>query len=265
MTTSTSLESPVPSPRFPPSARDFLAYERLVLNTLSTRQVAEELKISQTRVRQIVRRVADWLEENLPATSETRQASELRLAQHIASDRLTRYLEGANCAWERTHESKYMTTILRLITALSKLPAHPGTLAALAADVSENVVLSRCEGQEAADALHSQSPSPAKPVSTPHPSLGDCSPSPIPAPTFNAKDAPTPPLSPIPTTPSTTPNTATQSARQAFLSPAHLAVEDPDSPTITELKITPQSLGLTQSKHSSRRDRRRLQRLSAKK
>ena len=35
----------------PPSGRDFLVYQRLVVESASTRAVAEEIGISQTRVR----------------------------------------------------------------------------------------------------------------------------------------------------------------------------------------------------------------------
>ena len=47
--------------RLPPSGRDYRVYQRVVVDGASTWKTAEELKISQTRVRQIVRRVAEWL------------------------------------------------------------------------------------------------------------------------------------------------------------------------------------------------------------
>jgi len=117
-----------------PSPRDLLAYERIIIDGATTRQAAEELKISQTRVRQLVHRVADWLEKNLPAANESRQAAQIRLALHIAAERLHRYLNEAQLAWQQTRETKYLTVIIRLLTALSKIPAHPQTLLALADD-----------------------------------------------------------------------------------------------------------------------------------
>ena len=53
--------------KLPPSGRDFLVYQRIVVDSASTRTVAEEVRISQTRVRQIVLRVMQWLVETLPA------------------------------------------------------------------------------------------------------------------------------------------------------------------------------------------------------
>src|SRR5262245_48854670 len=137
---------------FPPSARDLLAYERLIIDGYSTRQAAEELNISQTRVRQIVRRVADWLAENLPAQDETHQAAQIRLAQHIASERLQRYTCECDRAWQRTHEIKYLSILIRLLTAQSKLPAHPLTLLSLATDEDLSDALPASGGREPTEA-----------------------------------------------------------------------------------------------------------------
>ena len=70
------------TPPLPPSGRDFLAFQRIILDDASTRQVAAELKISQTRVRQVARRVLHWLEETLPQDTELTMAARLRLGQH---------------------------------------------------------------------------------------------------------------------------------------------------------------------------------------
>ena len=120
--------------QLPPSGRDFLAYQRLVVEGASTRQVADELKISQTRVRQIVERVSHWLTQTLPPKADATDAAYLQLAQHVAADRL-QYLYGqAMHGWRLTSESKYAGVILRVINAHARLPVIPGTLEALAAD-----------------------------------------------------------------------------------------------------------------------------------
>src|SRR5437870_6403172 len=118
----------------PPTGRDFLAYQRLVVDAASTRTVAAELNISQTRVRQIVRRVLDWLQQTLPEDTETSQAGQLRVARYIAADRLERYYCEANRAWEQTGQAKYANVVLKVLAALTKLPAMAGTIEALAMD-----------------------------------------------------------------------------------------------------------------------------------
>ncbi len=308
-------EPRIPSP-LPPSPRDFLAYERIIIDGFSTRQAAEELKISQTRVRQLVRKVADWLAENLPAHNETRQAAQLRLAQHIAADRLHRYLSEVEHAWQRTRETKYLSPIIRLLTALSKIPAHPHTLLALvpetlrdnlpasggrqptdvepATHLQESAPLwpvsdratTPTEGLPAASgptppsASHGRSTSPQiqnpqSPIQNPSPPpTRACSPQPNNAQARDAQNSPSQPVTPnhTNTSPNRRPHTTT--ARQTFLTPAHpagatgmLPLLSPDpipKSTITQLQLTPQSINLSTPKHSSRRDRRRLQRLLAK-
>src|SRR5947208_13774183 len=73
-------------PMLPPTARDFDIHHLSLVEKVSTRTIADKHGISQTRVRQIVKRVAQWLSESLPAESEAADAATLRLAQHIAAD-----------------------------------------------------------------------------------------------------------------------------------------------------------------------------------
>ena len=63
---------------------------------------------------------------------------------------------------------------------------------------------------------------------------------------------------------------AKSAARRAFFAPAHPATTNGNNEPITELKITPETLGFTTKNQSSnkplsRRDRRRLRRLAASK
>ena len=74
--------------RLPPSGRDYGVYRRVVVDGASTWKTAEELKISQTRVRQIVRRVAEWLAQTFPSDADLTEEALLRLGQHVAADRL---------------------------------------------------------------------------------------------------------------------------------------------------------------------------------
>jgi len=120
--------------QLPPSSRDFHVYERIVVESASTRTVAEEVKVSQTRVRQIVRRVMQWLVETLPADDDLSGAAKLRVGQHIAADRLERFYCEANRAWTQTTQPKFANLCLRVIAAQLKVSAFPGTLEALAMD-----------------------------------------------------------------------------------------------------------------------------------
>src|SRR6478609_2277731 len=145
----------------PPSARDFLAYSRIVVDAASTRTVAEELKISQTRVRQVVKRVLDWLHETLPAHSEADDAARLNLAQHIAADRLQNFYGIASRSWQQTGETKYANLAIKVLLAQTKLPALPGTLEALSADALLGPLddLDACaEEKEPEPILHPQPP-----------------------------------------------------------------------------------------------------------
>ena len=121
----------------PPSGRDFLVYQRIVVDGASTRVVAGETNISQTRIRQIAQRVTHWLADNLPKPTETEDAAYLRLAQHIAADRLQFLYGEAMHGWRATHEAKYAGVTLRITAAHGKMPVIPGTLDALAADALE--------------------------------------------------------------------------------------------------------------------------------
>jgi len=264
----------------PPSARDFEIYQRLMLDGASTRQVASDCSLSQTRVRQIVSRVAHWMAQSLPPSSEAMDASYLRLAQHIAADRLQFLYGEAMHGWRATHQAKFTGVILRVTAALGKLPAIPGTLDALLADALEGPLPD--DDTLARSASAGKQP-PSSETSTAHkpcsdlepgtldssPPSEDCSPRPISVPPATPTRLPATTVTPShPMTSSDMPP-AKSAARRAFLSPArpessrHTPCAAADAPAaITELKITPQTLGFTTQKPMSRRDRRRLRRLA---
>src|SRR5947209_6315992 len=76
-----------PSRKLPPTDRDFEIYEAIHVAGLSTYCQANKFKISQTRVRQIVRRVVEWLGEVLPPQTKVAKEQETHLARQIAADR----------------------------------------------------------------------------------------------------------------------------------------------------------------------------------
>jgi hypothetical protein len=262
----------------PPSARDFQIYQRLTLEGASTRQAAADFSLSQTRIRQIVERVTHWLAETLPKPTETEDAAYLRLAQHIAADRLQFLYSEAMHGWRATHQAKYAGVIFRITAAHAKMPVSPGTLDALVADALEGPlpddfswrVGPACEASDGPPAREDEAP--AEPP-TARPSTFDLRPSAPPSPP-PPRDCSTSAQKPpadiaLPAARSTTTSAAaTTSAgrngdraapRRAFLAPAQPLPPAGDSP-ITELKITPQNLGLSMQRKLSRRERRKLRR-----
>jgi hypothetical protein len=132
-------DSPIPSRKLPPSQRDFEIYEEVHIQQRSTWQAALRHDISQTRVRQIIRRVVEWLSEVLPPQAKVAREQELYLARQIAADRFQHQLEEVASLWQETREPKYAGIRLRLTTAQARLGVVGGVAAGLAADAIEGL------------------------------------------------------------------------------------------------------------------------------
>jgi hypothetical protein len=281
----------------PPSGRDFLAYQRIVVDAASTRTVAEELKISQTRVRQIVRRFIDWLQSALPPDAEVTEAYQLRVGRYIAADRLERYYIQANRLWEQTGQAKYLSAILRILNAQTKIPAMSGTIEALAMDAiigplpDEEVQSPKPQVQSAVNRLRPETPSASATLDTGPRTLDlgppprDCSPKTASRPVAAESVPQSAAVSPSLSISSDEVRGGQATARRTFFAPAQCAIKPigaglltaPKPPTaglalaskpsadVAELKITPETLGVSSTKHTSRRERRRLRRLMASK
>jgi len=157
----------------PPTSRDFLVYERIIIERATTRQAAEEVGLSQTRVRQIVHRVEEYLAGTLATEDrEGLDRGRLRLAQCVAADRLHELYGEALERWRATQETKYFTVVLRLIAAQAKLSAQPFTLAALAADALEGPLPQEPPANAAGIADISAAETPLEPATPP---IEDCS------------------------------------------------------------------------------------------
>src|SRR6185436_700362 len=133
--------------KLPPSGRDFQVYQRVIVDAASTRQAASEFSLSQTRVRQVVQRVSEWLTPELPAASKEQAQVQLWLARNVAADRLQGLYGEAMSRWRKLHDTKNFGMALRVITAQSKLPALPGLLEGLAADASQGPLDSAVESR----------------------------------------------------------------------------------------------------------------------
>jgi hypothetical protein len=125
--------------KLPPTERDFEIYEAVHVAGCSTYSQALKHQISQTRVRQIVCRVVEWLSEVLPPQAKVAKEQETHLARQIAADRFLHQLEEATTFWDQTRELKYAGLRIRLTTAQARLGVVGGRLDGLAADAIEGI------------------------------------------------------------------------------------------------------------------------------
>src|SRR5690349_1373993 len=72
----------------PPAARDFEAYRLVKVERQSTRAVAKLLHLSQTRVCQVVSRVAEYLVETTQPDDDTRREQQLAVARQVAAEQI---------------------------------------------------------------------------------------------------------------------------------------------------------------------------------
>ena len=114
--------------RQPPSARDIEVFRHVQLLGNSTWSTAERFQISQTRVRQIISRVRQWLAENLPEQTDEQREGELRLAQHLAAERMQTLYCQTMTDWNQTHDSKSLRHTLRVTAAMARMGIVAGKL-----------------------------------------------------------------------------------------------------------------------------------------
>ena len=122
--------------KLPPSERDFEIFFAVAFQSVSTRRVAELHHLSQTRVRQLVTLVGDWVADNLPDWGEADLKKQVRLAQHVAANRLEHQHEEAMLHWEAESDPKYLRQATRIALAQARLGVVAGRIHALAADVT---------------------------------------------------------------------------------------------------------------------------------
>ena len=139
----------------PPSGRDFEAYCQVSIHGATTRETAQSLQISQTRVCQIVRKVSGFLKETVPLEAGEEDSKQLRqsriaIAEYVAGARvdflygkalrawdsslgeqkIAREVSGGNCPPVKTITTKtscgdirYLLAAARLAVFSSRLPA----------------------------------------------------------------------------------------------------------------------------------------------
>ena len=143
--------------KLPPSGRDFDVFEHVVVGGGTTRGVAHEFQISQTRICQVLERVRDWIDEIAPGAGDKQVSSkQLQLAVGLAADRLDHLYSQAMTGWrssegeaERIHitgysqrvttrttshgDTRYLAVAARIALLRSKLASLGVTTQALAA------------------------------------------------------------------------------------------------------------------------------------
>jgi hypothetical protein len=149
------------SRKLPPTERDFEIYEAVHVCNCSTWSQARKHQISQTRVRQVIRRVVEWLGEVLPPQAKVAREQEVHLARQIAADRFQRQLEEATTFWNQTREMKYAGLRIRLTTAQARLGVVGGLIDGLAADAIEGIPVPVWQPPAEADREHVAPPEPA--------------------------------------------------------------------------------------------------------
>jgi len=152
--------------RRPPSGRDFEVFEAVILGGKSTREAAEQFRVSQTRVCQLVERVRDWQAEVLPAESDSDERR-LRLAKILAAGRLDHLYGEMMQAWRRSQGEMKKTRSSRFgddVTTTFFSPGDPKyalaamrlATAAAALGVFGGLACPPEEGEEAFEAGHSE-------------------------------------------------------------------------------------------------------------
>jgi len=255
---------------FPPSVRDFDVHRRIVVYGYSTRQVAQEHNLSQTRVRQLVERVGRWVAKTLPMM-EVAEEDGLRLARQVAVERLDFFYTQAIHGWHVGANPRCLGLALRITMAQARLPSIPGRIEALAADVTEGPLPEYLDPQACAAAYQEladeqdrqrEAAENAEPKSAPeaHPPVMDCSASTENSSSAAGSPSPDNAASSSPATSSVVLSPHDKAARRAFFGTAQREFHDEEESTgqtATEMRVTPEQLGLSVDDMLARQARRK--------
>ena len=90
----------------PPQSRDFEIYRQVQVLEVSQRQVAREMKLSATRIRQIIARVGGFLAAMPVVQNELTLEQQLKVAGYVASERVEHLYGEALRAWEASLKNR---------------------------------------------------------------------------------------------------------------------------------------------------------------
>ena len=122
--------------KLPPSVRDFQIYRFVKFECNSTREAALEFEISQTRVRQVIARVIEFLLESAPqGTDEERPAAGRHVAEQLAREQLEYLYQRAMKAFDDTYREDadgnllpgkiaYLAAAARITMWMATVPVH---------------------------------------------------------------------------------------------------------------------------------------------
>jgi hypothetical protein len=121
-------------PKNGPSFRDFDVYRFVKIERHSTREAAEAFGISQTRVRQILDAIVEYLMECVPFNEEGERIDRLQVAEQLAREQLE-YLYGQAMEWWRRSVSEhrsgtgmpkasYLALAARITMCMARVPVH---------------------------------------------------------------------------------------------------------------------------------------------
>ena len=121
-------------PQIPPSARDFEIYRFVKIERHSTRQAAKEFNLSQTRVRQVIEGIIEFLVESVPVDEEGKRVDRLQVAEQLAREQLD-FLYGQAITWwhQSVHgfhsgqalpKPAYLALAARITMCMTRVPVH---------------------------------------------------------------------------------------------------------------------------------------------
>src|SRR5690349_13275989 len=90
----------------PPCARDFEAYRLVKVERKSTRAVAQLLHLSQTRVCQVISRVAEYMVDTTQPADDARREQQLEVARQVAAEHIDYCMLRAQHRFETPSEVK---------------------------------------------------------------------------------------------------------------------------------------------------------------
>lgn len=173
--------------KLPPSERDFQVFRFVRVENNTTRGAAGVFGISQTRVRQVVSRVVNYLlavaREGLDDDDEERAGS-LSVAEHIARMQLEHLYQKAMQSWDQSQtmnglgqttlgQARYLSLAARISLLMSKVPMHapPRTREEVEEEEEEEEELGESPSEAARPAPPNRDcspPAPSRPVCEPH-------------------------------------------------------------------------------------------------
>ena len=121
-------------PQIPPSQRDFEIYRFVKIERHSTRQAAKEFNLSQTRVRQVIEGIIEFLVESVPLDDEGKRVDRLQVAEQLAREQLD-FLYGQAITWwhQSVHgfhsgqalpKPAYLALAARITMCMTRVPVH---------------------------------------------------------------------------------------------------------------------------------------------